>query len=259
MRSTTLQAMATTLMGALVKVVPDRLNASSGAYGPFIYFGGTDPLTGREYITNEIAMVGLGARPTKDGIDVISPDMVNLLDIPIEALELTSPYMVLENELYEGSGGAGEYRGGLGLKKAFKLMRGSGSATFRGERFYVSAWGLFGGLPGGLGKGYVIRNGEKEDIPSKRDYDLNEGDEIHFVSSGGGGFGDPLKRKPEFVLQDVLDGRVSLDQAVNDYGVVIDEESMSINQEKTTKLREEKARLRGPITWLYDKGADGKE
>ena len=258
-RSTTLQAMATTLMGALVKVVPDRLNASSGAYGPFIYFGGTDPLTGREYITNEIAMVGLGARPTKDGIDVISPDMVNLLDIPIEALELTSPYMVLENELYEGSGGAGEYRGGLGLKKAFKLMRGSGSATFRGERFYVSAWGLFGGLPGGLGKGYVIRNGEKEDIPSKRDYDLNEGDEIHSVSSGGGGFGDPLKRKPEYTLQDVLDGRVSLDQAANDYGVVIDEESMSINQEKTTKLREEKARLRGPITWLYDKGADGRE
>jgi len=251
--------MATTLMGALAKVVPERLNASSGAYGPFIYFGGTDPLTGREYITNEIAMVGLGARPNKDGIDVISPDMVNLLDIPAEALELTSPWMVLENELYEGSGGAGEYRGGLGLKKAFKLMRGSGSATFRGERFYVSAWGLFGGLPGGLGKGFVIRSGEKEEIPSKRDYDLNEGDEIHFVSSGGGGFGDPLKRKPEYTLQDVLDGRVSLSQAADEYGVVIDKDTMSISQEKTTKRREEKARLRGPITWLYDKGADGTE
>jgi len=258
-RTTTVHVLTSALIGALSKVIPERLLAGTGASGPYIYFGGTDPLTGKEYITNEIGMAGLGARPMKDGIDVVSSDIVNILDVPIESLELGSPWMVLENALYEGSGGAGEYRGGLGLKKAFRLTRGSGSATFRGERFYVSTWGLFGGFPGCRGSGFVIRNEEKEDIPSKRDYDLNQGDEIHSVSSGGGGFGDPLKRKPESVLQDVLDGRVFLDQAADEYGVVIDENTMSINQKKTNKLREEKTRLRGPITWLYDKGADGKE
>ena len=258
-RATTLQAVASTLIGALSKVIPERLLAGTGAYGPFIYFGGTDSLTGRDYITNEMAMAGLGARSNKDGVDVISADMLNIFDVPVEPFEMNAPYMVLEHALYDGSGGAGEYRGGLGFKKGFRLMRGSGSATFRGERFYVSAWGLFGGLPGCRGSGFVIRNGEKEEIPSKRDYDLNEGDEIHFFSSGGGGFGDSLKRKPESVLRDVLDGRVSLSQAADEYGVVINEDTMSINQEKTNKLREGKTKLRGSISWAYDKGADGKE
>jgi N-methylhydantoinase B len=253
-RSTTMQALASTLLGALVKAAPEYINACSGAYGPLIYFGGNDPLLNKEYLTNEISMVGLGARPSKDGIDVISPDMVNLLSIPVEAFEMTSPFRVLELKLHEDSGGAGEYRGGLGLKKSFRLLRGNCSATFRGERWYIPAWGLFGGLPGRVGKGCIIRkNGDVVDIPSKGDYILNEGDEISFVSSGGGGYGDPLKRKPELVLRDVLDGRVSIKTAADDYGVVIDEKLMTINLEKTVELRQDKAAIRGPITWTYDK------
>lgn len=259
-RATTCQAIASTILGALLKAVPERLNASSGAYGPLVYFGGYDPLTGKEYLTNEISQVGLGARPTKDGIDVISVDVDNVLAIPIEAFETSSPYRVLECGLYEGSGGAGEYRGGLGYRKVFELLRGTGSATYRGERYYVPAWGVFGGLPGGLGKGVIVRRtGEKEEVPSKRDYILSEGDRIYLFSSGGGGWGDPLKRKPERVLRDVLDERVSLKAAAGDYGVIIDEEKMTIDPEKTIQLRKEKARLRGPISWTHDKGLMGKE
>ena len=125
---------------------------------------------------------------------------------------------------------------------------------------FVSPWGIFGGLPGALGKGILIRKtGEKEEIPSKKDFVLNEGDEIHFVTPGGGGYGDPLERKPELVLKDVLNGRVTIKAAVNNYGVIIDEESMTINEEKTIELREDKAKARGPITWTFDRGADGKE
>jgi len=258
-RATTMQAIASALLGAVAELAPHYVNACSGGYGPLIYFGGTDPLMAKEYITNEIAMVGLGARPMKDGIDVICVDIGNVLNIPAEALELTSPLRVQEIMLHEDSGGAGEYRGGLGLKKSFKLLRGSCSATFRGERWYVPAWGLHGGLPSGCGAGYVRRTkGEVTDIPSKSDYLLEEGDEIGFISSGGGGYGDPLKRKPEAVLRDVLDGRVSMKVAVDDYGVVIDGKSMTIDLRETTKLRKEKAGKRGPINWTYDQGPFGR-
>lgn len=258
-RATTQNMFASTLEGAFAKAVPKCLAACSGAYGPLLYIGGTDPLTGKEYITNEIATVGLGARPMKDGVDVISADTSNLTSMPAEFMEMTSPFRILECRLYEDSGGAGEYRGGLSLRKSFQLLRGSCSVTFRGERHYSPAFGLFGGLPGAPAKGWIIRKtGEKIDIQSKGDFILNEGDIIGFCSSGAGGYGDPFNRKPEAVLRDVLDGRVSLKAAADEYGVIIDENLMTIHTEKTAKLRGEKARQRGPITWTYDQGPYGK-
>jgi len=258
-RTTSATALYSTVQGALVKAKPEMINACSGAFGPILYLGGRDPLTGTEYINNELAPCGLGARPMKDGIDVIFSDLDDSTTIPVEALETDTPFRVLECGLHDDSGGAGEYRGGLGWKKSLKLLRGTASVTFRGERCYVPAWGLFGGLPAGVTKGSIMRkSGEVVDIPSKGDYILNEGDVVSIASSGGGGYGDPLKRKPELVLRDVLDERVSLKAAADNYGVVIDEESMTINSEKTIELRKEKARLRGPITWTYDQGPWGR-
>jgi N-methylhydantoinase B len=135
------------------------------------------------------------------------------------------------------------------------------TATYRGERHYSQPWGLFGGLPAPSGKGVVIRKtGEEEVIPSKRDLILHEGDQIYMSVPGGGGYGDPLKRKPELVLRDVLDGRVSLEAAFDDYGVVIDKQSMTLDLDKTKDLRNDMAKIRGPITWTYDRGpALGRE
>jgi N-methylhydantoinase B len=89
---------------------------------------------------------------------------------------------------------------------------------------------------------------------------MNEGDQLHLYSGGGGGYGDPLKRKEEAVLEDVLDGKVSVESAKADYGVVIDLEKMMIKQEDTRKLREKLAKQRGEITWTFDRGSElGKE
>ncbi len=261
-RTSALVRVLDVLMGALVKAVPERLPAASApSASPTIYFGGIDPIAGQEYITNEIAVGGLGARPTKDGIDVIATDITNQLNVPVEAMELTSPIRVLKTGLYEGSGGAGEYRGGLGLEKIFELLRGSASATFRGERHYTRPWGLFGGLPASKARAFVVRRGGgEEEIPSKRDLILNEGDKLYMVTPGGGGYGDPLRRNLEFVLRDVLDRRVSLEAAADDYGVVIDRESLTLDLDKTSALREEKAKERGPVTWAYDRGRElGRE
>jgi len=204
---------------------------------------------------------GVGARATKDGVDTLSSTVSNTAATPSEATEMTSPLRVLESRLIKDSGGAGKYRGGLGKKIVFKLLRGNGvSLTFRGEDHFVSPWGVFGGVPGRRGEAYVIRKtGEKEKIPSKSDYTLNEGDELAVFTSGGGGYGDPLERDAKLVLRDVLDGRVSLKAAADDYGIVINEQSMSIDEVKTIQLRKEKAKVKGRITWTYDRGSDGKE
>jgi len=258
-RTSTVVRVSDVLMGAMAKVIPERLLAASGpVVNPGIYFGGIDPLTGQEYINSELAAGGMGARPTKDGVDIISTDTANLMNVPVEALEMSSPIRILKTGLYDGSGGAGEYRGGLGLEKFFEVLRGTASVTFRGERHYSRPWGLFGGLPASVARGIVVRNtGEKEEIPSKRDLTLNEGDRLYIFTSGGGGYGDPLKRKPDSVLRDVLDRRISIEQAAEDYGVIINRKSMVIDLEKTGQLREERRSQRGAITWAYDRGPEG--
>lgn len=258
-RSRTVTRVNDALMGALVQAAPDRLPACSGGIGPMLYFGGTDPHTGRAYVTGEAATGAMGARPTKDGVDVITPNVNLGWNVPVEVIEMNAPLRVVKHALREDSGGAGEYRGGLGLAKIIKVLRGKDvSVTFRGERHFIRPWGLFGGLPGSSAQAYVMRvNGKKEVIPSKWDSTLEEGDEVHFFSAGGGGYGDPLKRKPDLVLQDVVDGRVSIDSAATDYGVVIDRDSASVDSEKTKTLREEMSKTRGPITWTYDRGPDG--
>ena len=255
-RATAVQELAVLLMGALIKVTPERLVACAGGF-ELLYIGGIDPLTNEEFVIAIPASVGTGGRPMKDGIDVISVDMNNMLSPPFESLEISAPLRIFDWGLNEDSGGAGEYRGGLGMTFGFEVLRGDNiSVTSRGERFIFPAWGVFGGLAAVNSYAFVTRKtGEKEEIPSKRDFTLNEGDQFYFATSGGGGWGDPLKRREESVLRDVLDGRVSLEAAARDYGVVIEEDSMTITSEKTFKLRSEKTKLRGPITWTYDQGS----
>ncbi len=259
-RAMTIPRMTDTIFGALVKAVPERLPAcSGGGLGAIIWFAGKDPLTGKEYIALEVIVAGQGARPNKDGVDAVTQDVMNLTNVPIEAAEMSFPYRVLKIELREDSGGAGEYRGGLGMVKVFELLRGQATLICRGERFYTQPWGVFGGLPGSNASAFVLRKGgKKEIIPSKADLALNEGDQFHVFTPGGGGYGDPLKRSPESVLRDVLDRRVSIESAAEEYGVVIDRVSRNIDFKKTRQLRKEKAKARGPVTWTYDRGADGK-
>ncbi len=255
-RAATLSATADALLGALVKAAPERAPAGSSAVTLLIYWGGVDPASGEEFGTVDFGCGGMGARPHKDGVDVIMSDVNNCLNIPVEAHEMNFPLKVLRTGLYEGSGGAGEFRGGLGLAKVFEITRGTVLTTFRNERHYTRPWGLFGGLPGLSSKAWILRkNGTREDIPSKKDFVVEAGDQIHILTAGGGGYGDPLKRNEEAVLQDVRDRRVSLEAAGEEYGVVIDVAAMTVDREGTRKLREAKSRARGPITWTYDWGS----
>jgi N-methylhydantoinase B len=86
---------------------------------------------------------------------------------------------------------------------------------------------------------------------------MSPGDVLDVWTTGGGGFGDPLERDPQLVLDDVLDGKVSIEAARSSYGVVI--EGREFNREATALARVEALKVRGPITWRYDRGPLGRE
>jgi len=256
-RTATILRMCDAVFGALMKVIPERLPACSASVLTTAHFGGIDPLKG-EFVTCALDGGGQGARPSKDGVDAVHTDMVVLMNVPAEFMEKDFPVRILKNGFRNGSGGAGQYRGGLGLEKVFQIVRGEALTTIRIERHYSRPWGVLGGLPGSNGVARVIRKTGKEEIITKRDMTLYEGDELHILAPGGGGYGDPLKRKPELVLRDVLNKKISPESAMEDYSVLVEKESVNVH--KTNELRKQKAQQRGSITWTYDRGPEaGRE
>jgi N-methylhydantoinase B len=254
-RTASVKRIADTLLGALVQAMPQRMPAANSGQLLVLSFGGVDPLTGRRFVTSELGAGGMGARPTKDGIDAIDTDVTNCMNIPVEAIELDHPLRIVKNRLWDGSGGAGQWRGGLGYEKVFEVVRGEVIVSHRGERFFSQPWGLFGGRPAPKSRSFVQRrDGRTEEIPSKGMYTLYPGDQLHVFVSGGGGYGDPLRREPQRVIEDVLDRRASLAEARDVYGVVIDAATWTVDAALTAQRRAELAAACRPDTPTYDRG-----
>jgi N-methylhydantoinase B len=239
-RSVVMEAVVAVLLGALVKAMPNRIPAASGGNALVMFMGGIDPLTGESYVCPEMGTGGFGARPTRDGIDVLHADVINAMNVPVEAVEMEFPLRVHRHSLWTDSGGAGRYRGGLGYEKVFELLRGESSVTHRGEYHFHAPWGLFGGRPSRKSRSVILRqDGRTEVIPSKQVFILQAGERVHVCTAGGAGYGDPLERPAGTVLADVLDGKVSREAARTEYGVVITGENPVVDKEATRRLRRE--------------------
>jgi len=258
-RTATIKRISDAIMGALVKALPERLPAANSGTLLVMAFGGTDPATGRPFVASELAAGGMGARPRKDGIDVVETDVSNCMNIPVESVEMSFPLRVRRAGLWQDSGGAGQFRGGLGLVKVFEATTTDVTVSHRGERFASSAWGLRGGQAAGRARAFIIRrDGRREDVPSKKMLVLHPGDQLWEYISGGGGYGDPLEREPDLVLGDVLDGKVSAAAAETLYGVVLSADG-TLDHDATKARREALRHARGPIAWTFDRGTDGRE
>jgi N-methylhydantoinase B len=258
-RTATIKRIADTILGALVRALPDRMPAASSGTLLVMAFGGRDPETGRPFVASELAAGGMGARRTKDGIDVIETDVSNCMNIPVESVEMGFPLRVPRVRLWADSGGAGRCRGGLGLEKVFEATATDVLISHRGERFASSPWGLHGGLPGRSARAFILRkDGGREDLPSKKMIVLHPGDQLWEYIAGGAGYGDPLDRDPELVLLDVLDRKVSREVARDAYGIVLLPDGDSVDEAATKECREALRRERGPVTWTFDRGADGR-
>jgi len=258
-RTATIKRIADTILGALVRALPGRMPAANSGTLLVMAFGGRDPETGRPFVASELAAGGMGARPAKDGIDVIETDVSNCMNIPVESVEMNFPLRIPRLRLWTDSGGAGRWRGGLGLEKVFEATTTDVTISHRGERFASAPWGLEGGAPGVSAHAFIVRkDGTREELPSKKMIVLHPGDQLWEYVAGGAGYGDPLDRDPELVLADLLDGKITREATRRAYGVVLTAGGDAVDELATKAAREPLRAARGAITWTFDRGLDGR-
>jgi N-methylhydantoinase B len=218
-RNTTSMILADAIFRALGQAAQGRALAAGGpAQG--IILSGHDPVRDRFFVDYENFAGGQGGRGHADGMDVVQVNMTNTSNLPIEAMEMEFPVRVERYELVADSGGAGRFRGGLGVLRDLRVLADGATVALRSARQRFPAAGLAGGAPGGLGM--FIRNpGEKDEerLPSTSSTTpLAHGDVLRIVTPGGGGFGEPRSRDPALLRADVEQGKVSTQAARADYG-----------------------------------------
>ena len=153
----------------------------------------------------------MGARATKDGKDGVQVNITNTSNLPIEAIETEYPLRVEAYALVEDTGGAGEFRGGMGLRRSIRPIGHSCELSSVGERFRHQPWGIFGGLPGQAGQFRLESdNGEVTSLPSKASgVRLNPDQTAVIETPGAGGYGQPQNRAPTRLDEDHASGKFS--------------------------------------------------
>ncbi|MCS6861075.1 MAG: hydantoinase B/oxoprolinase family protein [Abditibacteriales bacterium] len=184
----TSQRIVDVVLGALAQAVPERIPAASQGTMNNLTLGGYDGQRGRYFAYYETIAGGMGARPTKGGIDGVHTHMTNTMNTPIEALEFAYPLRVERYELRDRSGGEGKYRGGCGIRRDVRVLCNAQGAILS-ERRRFAPYGLHGGQPGSKGENVLIREGKSYRLPGKTALDLQAGDVISLRTPGGGGWG----------------------------------------------------------------------
>jgi N-methylhydantoinase B len=228
-----------TILKALVPAMPERLAAGHHANFGVHLFHGHDPKTGELYQHLETAHGGWGA---SNGFDGPGPYKTmahgDTLDVPAEAIEALYPLRVEEACLITDSGGAGAFRGGLGVRRTICALAPCELRVLN-ERTRCPPWGILGGREAGTPSTVIARNAGGSETVLKGAVSLLPGDRIHMVSSGGGGYGDPLQRDPAAVARDATFGRISVAAAKTVYGVLLADHGL--NPEDTKLLRAPKS------------------
>jgi N-methylhydantoinase B len=215
-------AVAEAVLRALAPFVPDR-RIAGGSGSAALVLGGRDRRTDRAFVHYEIFSGGTGARSGKDGVSATAFHLSNCKTAPIEIIESEFPARVERFEIIPDSGGAGEWRGGLGFARDYRILTGDVRFSMRTDKHAIAPFGLDQGLAGGKGACIVNPGSAEEKRLASRfgDYRLRENDIIRIERPGGGGLGDPRKRPVDNVLDDVRQGYVTVERARTDYGVVL--------------------------------------
>lgn len=220
-RANTSQRVIDVVLGAIAGARPEAVVAAANGANTTAVFSGTDPRTGRQYVYLETLGGGMGARATKDGKDGVQVHITNTSNLPVEAIETEYPLFVESYSLVEDSGGAGRYRGGMGLRRVIGPVGHVTNFNGAGERFRNRPWGLFGGKEGASGRFVLNREQGKPkrlaDKPS--DVGLAPGDTITIETPGAGGCGKPSKRTEEALERDRVSGKFSKRYLKTHYGV----------------------------------------
>jgi N-methylhydantoinase B len=233
----TVHAVVDAIFAALSHVVPGRARAD-GSGSRSIVIGGRSTYTGKGYVQYEILAGGAGARAARDGGSGITVNQSNAKIAPVEIIESEFPTRLTRFELIQDSGGAGQFRGGLGLRREY-LNLADARFSIRSMKHTIPPHGSHGGKTGRTGDIWINPDSTAaKRLPTRyADYPLKEGDVFRLDTPGGGGFGDPLARDPAQVLADVAQGYVSMQAAERDYGVVIDKAGRAVDEAATARRR----------------------
>ncbi len=233
------QRIAEAVFAALVEALPDRVTASpAGSSGNFA-LGGFDPERNQGYVMYQISGGGYGGNADHDGLANGCSTIGISKAPPVEIMEQQYPVLYHRYALREGSGGAGRHRGGFGLDYEIELRRGQATASFVMDHGRFGPPGALGGQDGAPNRVTVTRDGiamTPEHLSKAQDIPLKSGDRVRVQTPGGGGYGDPLKRDPQSVAEDVRLGRYSPADAQAMFGVHIAENG-ELDLERTATAR----------------------
>ncbi|OPY58572.1 MAG: Acetophenone carboxylase delta subunit [Pelotomaculum sp. PtaU1.Bin035] len=231
----TAQRITDIVLGALAQAVPHKVTAAGTGSMSNFTIGGRDARH-HYYSYVETYGGGQGAKYDQDGMDGVHVNMTNTLNTPVEVIEMNYPLLVEKYGLIPDTGGPGEFRGGTGLAREITVLENA-TVSISTERNIINPWGLQKGIPGRCARCFIKMPGSDcKEIPGKFTREVPKGATIILQTAGGGGFGDPLRRDPAAVRQDVVNGLISETAALEDYGVVFNE-ALQVDEDKTRKKR----------------------
>ncbi|MEY4160509.1 MAG: hypothetical protein RLZZ136_1130 [Pseudomonadota bacterium] len=240
------------LGGLLGQKTPEFLNAAGFSSSPHLFYAGTDR-KGEWFQLFQIGFGGIPGRPMGDGPDGHSlwPGFTN---VPNEFLERYFPLIIERYETVADSGGAGLHRGGNGIVMSYRFLE-PGVIAIHDDRWFVPPWGVNGGKPGARARKILERADGTQTIVGNKveDLEVKADDILHFITWGGGGWGDPFERDPHLVAKEIAQGLVTVEGA-KAYGVVIAADG-SVDAASTEALRQQLRADRGETT-LFDFGPD---
>jgi N-methylhydantoinase B len=210
------QRIAEAVFAAMVQALPDRVTAAPAGTSGNFGLGGHDPERGRDFVMYQISGGGYGGNADDDGLTNGCSTIGISKAPPVEIMEQNFPVLYRRYALHEGSGGAGMHRGGFGLDYEIELLRGHARASFVMDHGRTGPQGALGGCDGAVNRVEVHKEGRvivPEHLSKAQDITLAPGDRVRVRTPGGGGYGDPGKRDPALVSEDVRLGRYTADEA----------------------------------------------
>jgi len=221
--------LANITIGAMGACVPKRVMASESCTGTNFVFGGNHPDFNEYFACYDIMSGGWGGRYGHDGNDCVIAINGNCRFNPTEVFETRFPFRVENCEMIQDSGGAGQWRGGLGYTRTLLATAVPITGSQCSDRHEVKPWPIFGGEPGGNGSTLIRKAGSMEWKTVRELYNkissskyaniiLEPGDRIMLTTPGGGGYGDPAARDPDAIAEDAREGYISRAAATRCYG-----------------------------------------
>ena len=258
-----------TMLGALSHACPELSSADIHRTSFHNLIGGVDSATGKEFVHYEWSSGGNGAFLEADGPSSMAAiDWGDLRTVQsAEVMETRYPLRVQWTRQAMNSGGAGHTRGGLGTRRALQLTHGQAQYSLLSDGAVVPPFGILGGESAAPVGSYIHEDGKDRPFPTPGKvggHPMQEGDIIVLQSAGGGGYGDPLTRDPEAVLEDVVEGYVSVEQAKESYGVIVHnghiDHDATLHQRGQQLDQRHTVRLAGPATGsLYEDIGRGRK